>query len=65
MATKERFGIERKGAGGWEHLAILKSEDAAIKRLQRERELDRDLVSSGWITKIGTYRITVVTGRIW
>ena len=65
MATKERFGIERKARGGWEHLAIFKSEDAAIKRLQREREMDRDAVSGGWITEIGTYRITVVTGRIW
>jgi len=65
MATKERFGIEREVTGGWEHLAILESEDAAIKRLQRERELDRDLVSNGWITKLGIYRITVVTGLIW
>jgi hypothetical protein len=64
MAT-ERFGIERETHGGWEHLAIFTSEDAAIKRLQRERELERDAARDGWITKPARIRLVVVTGRVW
>ena len=66
MTRKVRYGVERETSNGWgEHLAIFESEDAAIKRLQREREMDTQAVSDGWISQPGKYRIVEVNGRIW
>jgi len=58
MAT--RFGIERETDDGWERLALFVSEDAAIKRLQRERELECDAAGVGWIIKPGKIRLVAV-----
>ena len=55
-----RYRIERLTAGGWEHLAVLTTEDAAMKRLQLERGLDLQAARDGWITQPGTYRMVEV-----
>jgi len=57
-----RYRIERLTHGGWEHLAVFKSEDAAIRRLQRERELDSEAAHAGWIAKPSKFRLVWVKG---
>lgn len=63
--AKTRYAIARLTHGGFEYLAVLESEDAAVKRLQRERELGRELVEAGWIEKPSELRIFPVYGRAW
>jgi len=55
-----RHAIEIQGTGGWERIASFASEDAAIKRLQRERELDNAAKAAGWKFETPTYRIAEV-----
>ena len=59
---KTRYRIERLTHGGWEYLWVFTSEDAAIRRLQRERELDAQAARDGWIAKPSKFRLVWVKG---